>query len=108
MIDAAVELLAELLLGLLYCIELGRPALGGGGAEGLFKEPAGLQAVGSAVALRLHGGLALGRDRHLDDARHRLSFLRCGVGCRSLAAVARYCRAAGSSASASGPSKCKN
>src|SRR5262245_54391154 len=60
----------DVLLGRGSLKELGGPALGGDGAEGLLQEPAGLEAVGAGVAPGLHSGLALRRDHHLDDAGH--------------------------------------
>src|SRR3954467_15266014 len=63
--------LPEGLLGRLALIELGGLALGGGDAQRLLQELAGLEAVGAGVALGLHGHLAARRDRDLDDAGHR-------------------------------------
>ena len=59
------ELLLDLLGGVGSSVILGRLAVGGGDAEGLLQEFAGLQAVGADVAPGLHGDRALRRDGHL-------------------------------------------
>ena len=62
--------LLNLLLDLFGLIEFAGLAVGGSNAERLLKEPTGLQAVGTDIALGLDRGFALRRDGHFDDTRY--------------------------------------
>src|SRR5581483_6479481 len=69
-------LLLGVLLGLGLGVELRGVAILDRHAQRLLQELAGLAALGAGVALRLHGGLALRRDRDLDDLGHQGSSSR--------------------------------